>query len=259
MKKKNVSASGTVSRPLPLKTIMALSCVAMFTLTTLLSQLYVVLDADYLTRNELLLFVINVINTDLLENIAFAIFYSVIIYCAVLYSTKKLAAVCGIYLGLSAARRAVSVLLTYITFRELDIINPLIYLAIEAIQVLLVALVSVSIGKTYKEKLDTKKKAALRTGSLYNDASSDFNKVFSTKNPLQTCALMSGIMLAAINVGMRISADITYTVAHGAPESVAEIILMIAYYLSDIMVLAFVYAVSWLMLRVFVRKDTVNN
>lgn len=259
MKKKNISAPDTEARPLPLKTIMALSCVAMFTLTTLLSQLYVVLDSDYLTRNELLLFVINVLNTDLIENVAFAIFYSVIIYCAVLYSTKKLIAVCGIYLGLSALRRAVSVLLTLITFRELDIVNPLIYLAIEAIQMLLVALISASIGNIYKDSLRSKKKAAIRAGSLYKDTSLDFNTVFSRKNPLHMCALISGIMLSAINVGMRISADITYTVAHGAPEGVAEIILMCAYYLSDVLVVALVYAVSWLILRTFVRKDTANN
>ena len=263
MKKKNVSAPEPEARPLPLKTIMALSCVAMFTLTTLLSQLYVVLDSNYLTRNELLLFVINVINTDLFENITFAIVYSVIIYSAVIYSTKKLLAVCGIYLGLSTLRRAVSVLLTLITSRgldiELDIVNPLIYLAIEAIQMLLVALVSASIGNAYKERLESKKKAALRTGSLYNDASLNFNTVLSKENPLQICALIAGIMLSAIKVGMRISYDVTYIIVLGAPEGAAEIILMCAYYLSDVLVAALVYAASWLILRAFVRKDTTIN
>ena len=259
MKNKNINNSRADARPLPLKTIMALSCVVMFTLTTLLTQLYVVLDTNILTRNEILLFIINVINTDLLENIAFAIFYSVIIYCAIRYSTKKLIAVCGIYLGLSVVRRGVSVLLTYLTFRELDYVNPLIYLAIEAIQMLLVVLISTSVGNSHKETLAEKKKAARRTGSLYSDSSLSFNSVFSFENPLMMCALISGIMLSAINIGMRISSDITYTIAHGAPEGVAEIILIIAYYLSDVLVLALVYAISWLILRTLVRKDTLKN
>ena len=259
MKKINTTMPSANARPLPLKAIMALACVVMFTLTTLLSQLYVYLDLFVLPRNEVLLFTINTVNTDLLENIAFAIFYSVMIYCAVIYPTKKLVAVCGIYLGLSIIRRAVSVLLTYITFRELDYINPLIYLAIEAIQMLIIALISKSIGNTYRETLQSKKKAAQRMGSLYSDSSLNFNTVFSSKNPLMLCALNSGIMLSAINVSMRISADITYTLAHGAPEGITEIILMIAYYLSDILVLALVYAISWLILRIFVRKDNIEN
>lgn len=258
MKTKNTNNSNSNTRALPLKTIMALSCLVMFTFTTLLSQLYVVLDTDYLARNELLLFFINVINTDLLENIAFAIFYSVIIYCAVLYSTKKLVAVCGIYLVFSFVRRAVSILLTYITFREIDYINPLIYLSIEAIQMLLIALISASVGKTHKETIGAKKKAAQRMGSLYSENALSFDSVFSFKNPLNVCALISGIMLSAINVGMRISSDITYTMVHGAPEGITEIILIIAYYFSDILVLALVYAVSWLILRTFVRKDTIK-
>ena len=255
MKKKDRS----LMRPLPLNTIMAISCVVMFTLTMLLSHLHVILDSNIVTQNDLLLFIINVINTDVLENIAFAIFYSVIIYCAVVYSTKKLISVCGIYLGLSILRRAVLVLLTYMTFREIDYINPLIYLAIEAIQMLLVALISVSIGKAYKENVESKKKAALRMGSLYNDNSLNFNTVFSTKNPLQVCALMSGIMLSVINVGMRIRFDVTYTIAHGAPDGASEIILMIAYYFSDILVCALVYALSWLILRTFTHKDKFEN
>lgn len=258
MIKKNINSSantGNKNKHLPLKSIMTFFCIVMFTVMTLLSQLYVILDSNIVTRNDIILFTVDVINTGILENIAFALFYSVIAYCAVVYSTKKLIAVCGIYLGFSLLRRTALVLLTYITFREFDWINPLIYLAIEAIQMLLVALISVSIGKSHQEAVESKQKAAIRMGSLYLEDSLEFNSVFSTQNPLQVCALISGIMLSVINVGMRIGSDITYTMVHGAPEGVSEIILMAAYYLSDILVCVLVYAVSWLILKIFTQKD----
>ena len=87
MKSKNINACHLNVRPLPIKTILALSCVIMFTLTTLLSHLYVVLESDYLT-NEIFLFTIDTVIMEVLENIVFAIVYSVIIYCAVLYTTR---------------------------------------------------------------------------------------------------------------------------------------------------------------------------
>ncbi len=262
MIKKNIDSTAdscAKGKALPLKSIMAISCVVLFAVTTLLSQLYVVLDSNVVTRNEFVLFAIDAINTGVLENIAFAIFYSVIAYCAVVYSTKKLIAVCGIYLGFSVLRRAILVLLTYLTFREFDYINPLIYIAIEAIQMLLVALISVSIGNSHKETVVSKQKASLRMGSLYYEDSFNFDSVFSTKNPLQSCALIAGIMLSLINVGMRIGSDITYTMVHGAPDGASEIILMAAYYLSDVLVCVLVYAVSWLTLRIFTQKDKSIN
>lgn len=262
MKKKNISAPESEVRPLPLKTIMALSCVAMFTLTTLMTQLYVSIDSNAVLRNDLILFVIDIINTTILESIAFAIVYSVIIYCAVRYSTKKLVAVCGIYLGLSAVRYTAVTLLEYVTARDLekiDISLPLIYLTINALQMLVIVLVSTFIGKIYKERVMAKKKAALRIGSPYKDSSLNFDTFFSVKNPLQVCALIAGIMLLAIQVGMRISYDVTYNIVLGEPESIAEVILICAYYLSDVLVAALVYAASWLILRTFVQKDTTVN
>ena len=121
---------------------------------------------------------------------------------------------------------------------------------------LIVALISVSIGRTYRESNVVKKKAAQRMGSLYSDNALSFNSVFSFKNPLAVCALIAGIILSAIKVCMRIGADILYTMEFGAPDGIAEIVLMIAYYSSDILVCALVYTLSWLILRTFVRYDT---
>ena len=88
------------------------------------------------------------------------------------------------------------------------------------------------------------KKAALRLDSQIHESATDFSCIYSKRNPLQRVALKTGIMLSVIKIITRIRYDIMY----GAPSGISEILIMVVYYLSDVLVFAVFYAICWIFL-----------
>ncbi len=235
-----------------------ISLTVMFALNTfVLEPIFVFLDSD-VTINAIFTKIIETL-LNLSEDIIFAICYASVIYAAVVKGTKKAVGVFGIYCVACAVRRLCVLGITYLTYSNIDyddiasIFTALIY---ECLLALVIMLVSIFVGKRYQAYTLQKKKAAKVTGGCVSDAHKDFTRAFSNKNPLHICALISGVILSAIRLSMRLVSDIRYNKVYGAPSSVGEILIVIVYYLSDILVCAIVYALSWLLFTKFIEKDT---
>ena len=62
-------------------------------------------------------------------------------------------------------------------------------------------------------------------------------------------------MLSFIKIAMRINHDIKYTKIYGAPDGVGEILTMIVYYTSDILVGVIFYALAWLITSKLLQRS----
>ncbi len=236
---------------------MALSCAVLFSVITfIIEPVSVFALSDITVRDTLLPNIIDIIR-DLAENAAFAFCYSAIIYAAVKRSTRAAWGLLGIYALGCLLRRACVLLMTYITYSYIDatdILSVCAALLFEYILALAVTLFSVNIGKGYRTRTAQTEKAARIKGDLSLVPRIEFDSVFSKDNPLELCALIAGILLSAVRIAMRIETDIKYTLVYGAP-SIGEILIMIVYYMSDILVCAIFYALSWYILSRLTQKE----
>ena len=185
--------------------------------------------------------------SDLFEIVAFALCYSIIIFAAMTYSTKKAVSLSVIYVSACVLRRVIDLLITFILNSYIasdDILSVVFYLLMETAQVAFVLLVAIHVAKNYQMRRAELKKAARHLGSPVKVYAIDFDKVYSGSNPMHRIMLSAGVMLSIIRILSRIRYDIFY----GAPTSTAEIITMVVYYLFDIFVCIGFYAISWFVL-----------
>lgn len=78
-----------------------------------------------------------------------------------------------------------------------------------------------------------------------------FEKLYQHSNPLQKASLFTGILLSSIKVLTRIIYDFGY----GAPTSILDLLRMIVYYLSDLLICVIIYLFSLLLFMHFYKKD----
>lgn len=232
--------------------IMALFCAAAFAVMELvLTPIYIALYSD-ITVGVIWSYIIEIL-LNLTEIFTFAVCYSLIAYAAVLRKWRNTVTLCLVYAVATLARRAASLLITYFSSGGIDgydIRNVGIYLIFELAEVTVVAVIALVIGTRYNRELNEKKKAALILNTAINDENTEFSKIYSKENPLQRILLLAGIMLIAVNVGMRVFYDISY----GAPSGVAEVLLMAAYYLSDILKGVVFYAAACFFTSRLIKK-----
>ncbi len=239
------------NKKMKLSTLMILGCATVFAIITFILQPIAVVTVSDITLSKTILpRIVNII-LDLAETFAFAFCYSTIIFASVTKSKKSGFAFLGIYMAASLVRRVCVLLITFITYNYLDgtdIFSVCAALAFEYILALIVTLVAVVIGEYYRARCAEIQKAARITGDSSCGNRLEFTAVFSNQNPLQRCMLFAGIVLSVVKMGMRISSDMKYNSFYGAPTEIGEILIMAAYYLSDILVCAVFYALSWLMM-----------
>lgn len=230
--------------------LITMYCAIMYTVIQLiLTPIYTVVLSDITLKMTVLPRVIYIV-LSLAETVTFALCYSIIIYTAIMKSTKTAIGACGIYFAASVVRRIGALLVSLIMYNYIDkrdIINILIPIIIETIQIAIVLISAHFLARSFRKN----KKGCPRS----DDPSIKFIKVYTPSNPLMTGALIGGIMLSAVNIAMRIYSDIGY----GAPDDVAEILVMAVYYISDILICALFYAMSWIILsRMLARYNTSN-
>lgn len=235
------------------KTAMAIFCAAAFAFMELLiTPAYIYLSSD-ITVSVTVLPNLTELLLKLIEIFTFAVCYSLIIYTAAAEKSKDLISLCAVYASATLLRRLASLGISFLSYGYIDgsdIFNVSVYLAFELLQLTFVAAVSSAISKRYNTARAEKEKAALKLGGSVNGFKIKFDSVFSKDNPLQRSALAAGIMLAAVNVAMRIFYDVSY----GLPSDFSEVLIMAAYYLSDILVAFIFYAISWCVLRRVTEK-----
>jgi hypothetical protein len=77
-----------------------------------------------------------------------------------------------------------------------------------------------------------------------------FSKLLNWNNPLQRSAIKMSLLILLIKLVTRVINDISY----GAPESVGEVLIMVLYYLSDIIYGAVAYLISIFVISQFYEK-----
>ena len=142
-----------------------------------------------------------------------------------------------------------------------DILGNLFYLVGDLLLVLIAYLLTSSTAKAYYRKRAVKTKAK----SLFaNDTTLDikqeefypFKKIFDKTNPLQLCLLKIAILFSATKILSRLLFDIGY----GAPKGFGEFLIMLAYYLSDLLLGIVFYVFAILIFhRLFAKIDQTKN
>jgi hypothetical protein len=194
----------------------------------------------------------------LAENVAFALCFAVIIYGAVAREAKKAWLLFLIYAAASVLRHAADLAITYFSFSFVDatdVFNAGANLLFELICTLTVLIISICIGSRYNQRKAEIQKAARNTGDLTKVQTLNISSLYSRQNPLQRCALIAGILLSALKIAMRVSHDIKYISFYGVPADASEILLMVAYYLSDLLVCIVVYAICHIIFKYLIKKD----
>ena len=122
-------------------------------------------------------------------------------------------------------RRIADLIMTIIIYGAIDgtdILSILFSVAMETVQVLAVYLISSCVLKNHE--VPTAEYLPLK-------------KIYSKGNPLQISAIFAGLVLSAVKVLSRIIYDVFY----GLPESLIEVLSMILFYASDMLVSVIAY------------------
>ena len=188
----------------------------------IIKPVYIMLSADVMYMDSWLLYVFEIL-IKLFDIFIYSIMFTAAIYFVL--EKKKfigLILMCGF---ISVARIVADVIMTAvfsgaISLRDLSVVG--IQLAFE---LLLVALVYIFAVKIFAK---------------------------GKKNPLQISAIFAGGLLSINNILSRIVTDISY----GAPESFDEVMVMAAYYLSDVLVAGIAYIIIINIFKLF-KKTTI--
>ncbi len=221
-------------------------------ITFIIEPLYLRFVSDITIRVTVLPSILDILRI-LAETLAFAVCYSVIIFTAVNFGTKRTFGIFGVYAAICTVRRLCVLVMTFIIYHSIevgDIFNICVALAFECILALVVALISLRVSSSYNQKKADIKKAAGVTGDFSKLKPIEFNRVFSRANPFLLCSFICACILTVYNIFERILYDFSL----GAPDGAGEIIMMVAYYISDILFGMIFYAVCWLILSKLFNK-----
>lgn len=208
----------------------------------LLSPLYVSLCSNILYRDGFLAHLINFIN-NVFYIAVYAVCFSAFIYSVYKCGTKRSFSLVAVYCAAVLLRYIANVVVqTFIdgvfpAFEELrPAILGFIFDLITAFAVILIAhlcLKNINTGKS-------------------NISCLPFEKLYLSANPLQKSSLFTGILLASIKVLTRV----IYDVGYGAPTGILDLLRMIVYYLSDVLICVIIYLASLLLIMYFDKKDS---
>jgi hypothetical protein len=163
------------------------------------------------------------------------------------------------YAVLTAARRILALLLELIFAGAVgadDFVSIGIYFVFDLLTVAVVLTVIAYEFQKYNSYLIEWKKVQRDLGN-HQDAPilCPFEKLFSRANPLQVCALKVSILLSAVKIVSRIIFDVFY----GAPTSISDLLIMIIYYLSDILIGVLVYAAMLWIFGLLYKETSANK
>ncbi len=238
-----------------------LSAAILFSLTSfVLAPIYTYVCSDIVFAVTVIPEIIDVL-ISILDIMAYAVCFSTIIYSFFKFSPKESVHLCVTYCAAVFLKYTANIIVTLIsngTIESADIIYVLIYFVLDLLLFTLVALFSGSFVKKYYKKKSITDKANSRLGietSTKREEIFNSGKIFSKQNPLQCSALASAVILSAARIFSRLRFDIYV----GAPQSFTDGMWMAVYYLSDILIIPIVYALSWLIFSNFDSKEQQYN
>lgn len=213
----------------------------LYVLTVLLGIVYATVSNNIVYMNSFWMYVLE-IGLQILDIAVYSIAFSFFVYATYRYTLRGALPFFGIYVGLTALRRVASLLVEILFSGAIgadDIFSTVIYFGLDLITCLIVIWITFYECNKYVSYLKVWKKVQRDLGKdTTPPALWPFEKVFSKKNPLQVCALKVGILLSAVKIISRIIFDFYI----GAPTGISDLLIMIIYYLSDILIGVVMYA-----------------
>ncbi len=233
-----------------LLSLMAISCAVLYLIYTVaLVPLYTYFSTDILFMGGWLPFVLRLI-LELIDIAVFAIAYFSITYAFFRMTQRKVIIFPILYLILALLRRIISLLTEFISSGYIgseDFLSLGLYYVLDVLQLLaVVAIVSYECHKCNRF-ITERKKAGMDIPKFL-----PFTKLFDKNNPVQTCSFKLAVLISGIKIGTRIISDIYY----GFPTSIAEGLVMAAYYLSDLLNGIIFYTILWFLFSHVDKKET---
>ena len=230
--------------------LMAVSCAVLYLIySTALVPLYTYFSTNVLFMGGWLPFVIRVL-LEIIDVAIFAVAYFSITY-AFFRTTPKRAIIFPIsYVILALFRRLISLLAELISSGYIgaeDFLSLGLYYILDILQLLAVVAIVYYEYQKCNKFFTERKKVGINTSPLL-----PFTKTFDKNNPLQICSFKLALLVAGIKIATRIISDIYY----GFPESVAEGLVMVAYYLSDKLNGLIFYALLLFLFNNINKKET---
>lgn len=231
---------------------MILFCLIPVLLDTLvLTPLYVTLQADVAFSNGILTMSVYYVK-DMISILAFSSAYAVIIFAVFFVDRRSAGFAVLLYSLIYLLQIPLKIIMNIFIYGSLgsadDIILDVVYLVfyyilymLQMLAVYLFATTDTNKHLRYLAFLKDKKKKKIK------DASPEqapyvlpTSKLFSRSNPIQRSAVKMSLLVFGIKVLSRVLNDISY----GAPTSFGEVLIMLVYYLSDILcgIIAYVIA-----------------
>jgi hypothetical protein len=233
---------------------MAGACVILYAIYITLAWLYTQASTNVLFMDGWLPFIMRLV-LELIDVAVFASAYFCIIYAFFRMSPKKALLFPVFYIALTLFRRAMSLLIEFITSGYIgseDLLSLGLYYFFDIIQLIIVVLIVAYEARKCSRFINEYKQAGLDAPKFL-----PFTSVFNKNNPLQTCSFKLAIMISGIKIVTRIISDLYY----GAPESLAEGLIMLAYYSADLLNGVIFYTILWFLFSHINKKETalLNN
>lgn len=229
---------------------MVLSCIALYAIYTLiLAPIYTAVSTNVLFIGGWLPFVIRIL-LEIIDIAIFAVVYFSIIYAFLRMSPKNIAIFPILYLLLNLLRCSMSLLTEYLTSGYVgsdSYISQGTYYILDLISLTLILIIATVLRIVCAIYIKIYKKVRVAPPHFI-----PFTKVFDIKNPIQICSLLIAGIVSFLKICTRIISDIFY----GAPASIAEGLVMVAYYLSDLLNGLIFYAMFWFL---FAHMNKIEN
>jgi hypothetical protein len=214
--------------------------------TLIIVPIYASLESNVLYHGSLVSVLIKYLQ-DFFDLCAFSSSYALLIFSALLLERKQTATVVIFYSVTFVLQIPLKILINALIYgslgNDLEIVMDAVYLSVyfglQMLQLLAVyVLTSIDSGKfkLYAASLDDPKvKSRIEEKKIL-----PLSRLIDWNNPLQRSAIKMSALILAIKLITRIINDISY----GAPESLGEVLIMIVYYLSDLIYGAVAYFIA---------------
>ena len=224
--------------------------------TFVLVPLYSSLESNVVYSGSAVTIIIKYVQ-DLFDLCAFSSSYALLIFSLLLLEKKDTKRVIIFYTVVFFSQIPLKILMNAVVYGTIgdstqitiDVIYLSVYFVLQMLQLAVVygfAKVDSDKYKLYVASLDNGKTVDLSDRKVILP----FSKFIDWYNPLLRSALKTGILILSLKLFTRIVNDVTY----GAPSSIGEILLMIVYYVSDIVYGAVAYAIIVLTISLVYEK-----
>lgn len=230
--------------------------------TIVITPLYVNLENDVAFSSSFLPTTVYYCR-EIIELLSFLVAYSIIIFAMFFTSKAQVKAVMLFYTLVHIAKIPLKLVMNIFIYGSLgsveeimiDLIYLTVYFLLDMLQLLSVYLFTARESNRYFKHIafmtvKCKKRNAEHAKVNYPTITLNISKFYSKYNPLQRSALKMSILILAIKLLSRLLNDIAY----GLPISFGEVMVMLLYYLSDILYGLAAYVTALLLFSCFYEK-----